>query len=163
MSLHPHIRYASDGLAFTSPIAVSSDRCRPDDSQACLLRRFAKRRADEADSATALSLFAGAVLADGSEAIAGDKEVGESRRSDAPMVSTLELRVDGTIPTMAEARGTRDPEIRRALRDLLELRVIDSGTLIVNELPIAFGFAKMDVAGLNGRLGWSSMLRSSTG
>lgn len=81
-----------------------------------------------------------------------EKEASGVQRTSAAMAADAELRVDGAVPTTATSGSTRDPDIRRALRNLLASGATDADTLVVNELPIAFGFVKMDVAVLNGRL-----------
>jgi hypothetical protein len=97
-------------------------------------------------------LFAKGSTAREATAIYVEKDATGIQRTSAAMATKAELRVDGAVPTTATSGSTRDPDIRSALRDLLASSVTDTDTLVVEELPIAFGFVKMDVAVLNGRL-----------
>lgn len=56
------------------------------------------------------------------------------------------------LPTNATANRIGDRDIRGALLATLDQRNQGSDTLVISELSIAFGYVKLDVAVLNGRL-----------
>jgi hypothetical protein len=62
-----------------------------------------------------------------------------------------EVRLEGVVPARASGKLS-DAQMRSALHVLLQERHRDSDTLVLNEMAVAYGYSKMDVAVLNGRL-----------
>lgn len=64
----------------------------------------------------------------------------------------IDFELDAMLPTTAVQKQTTDSDIRRALRSTLQARYEGSDALVVDELPIALGYVKLDVAVITGRL-----------